>query len=132
MSTLVENFETYGNVEKPREARERTVRTNETISLVEEMVVDSTKQGEVMSIRRISRELGISAHTVHLILRKDLHFHPYHPIPIFHLTVDDPQARIEFSHKFLETQNEDEDFVNKIIWTDESIFSVNGHVRINL
>jgi DNA invertase Pin-like site-specific DNA recombinase len=38
------------------------------------MVVGATDQGEVMSIRRISRELGISEYTVYLVLKKDLHF----------------------------------------------------------
>jgi hypothetical protein len=82
-----------------------------------------------MSIRRVARELGISTYSAYLILNKDLQFHPYHPITIHHLTEDDPQARIDFAQQFLEFQNEDQEFVDKIIWTDESIFTINGHVN---
>jgi hypothetical protein len=45
---------------------------------------------------QILRELGIKKSSAYLILKKDLNFHPYHPITIHHLNEDDPEARIEF------------------------------------
>ncbi len=101
ISRLVNNFLTYGNVEKPREERTMTARTQHIIGLVEEMVIEATENGEVISVRRVARELGITNSTVYLILKKDLNFHPYHPITIHHLNEDDPEVRIEFSRLFL-------------------------------
>jgi hypothetical protein len=106
-----------------------TARTQHIIGLVEEMVIEATENGEVMSVRRVARKLGITNSTAYLILKKGLNFHPYHPITIYHLIEDDPEVRIEFSRLFLDMENKDEEFMDKIIWSDKSLFSVNGHVN---
>jgi hypothetical protein len=129
ISRLVDNFLAYCDVQKPREERDRSVRTNQIINLVEEMVIEATESGDVMFIQGVAREFGISTRTAYLILKKDLQFHPYHPITVHHLNKDDPQTRIEFAQQFLEFQIEDQEFVDKIIWSDESIFTFNGHVN---
>ncbi len=56
-------------------------------------------------------------------------YHYQHPITIHVLNEDDPQARVEFSRQFLEGQNKEDKFVDKIIWSDESIFTINGHLN---
>jgi hypothetical protein len=129
INRYIDNFLTYGSVNKPREETESKICTEELIKSVEKIVVEATENGEVMSIRRIARELGISKYATHLTLKKELHFHPYHPIPIHHLNEDDPQARIEFAQQFIYMQNRDTEFVEKIIWSDESIFTINGVVN---
>ncbi len=129
ISRLVNNFSTYGNVEKPREERTMTARTQHIIGIVEEMVIEATENGEVISVRRVARELGITNSTANLILKKDHNFHSYHPITIHHLNEDNPEVRIEFSRLFLDMQNKDEEFMDKITWSDESLFSVNGYVN---
>ncbi len=58
---------------------------NQIINLVEEMVIEATESGDVMSIRRVDREFGGSNRTSHLILKKGLQFQLYHPIAVHHL-----------------------------------------------
>jgi len=84
-----------------------------------------------MSVRRVTRALGIIKITEYFIFKKDLNFHLYHPITIHHLNEDDLEARIKFSHLFLDMKNKVEEFVDKIIWLDESLFSINGYVNRN-
>lgn len=45
------------------------------------------------------------------------------------LNEDDPDRRIEFCEKLLTMSEEDYSIFDKIIWTDEAIFKINGHVN---
>ena len=44
---------------------------------------------------------------------------------------DDPNCRIQFCECFQQIVNEDEEFVPKIVWSDEAIFKLNGTVNRN-
>jgi hypothetical protein len=59
----------------------------------------------------------------------DLHLHPYRPRLVQQLNDDDPNRRIEFCEKLLAMIEEDNSILDKIIWADEAIFKLNGHVN---
>jgi hypothetical protein len=54
--------------------RDRPVRANQTINLVEEMAIEATESGDVMYIQRVAREFGTSTRTANLILKKTCNF----------------------------------------------------------
>ena len=63
-------------------------------------------------------------------LMKSLKLKPYQPRLLHGLLEDGPDRRVQFC----ETQrdlidNDDPDIINKIVWTDEASFKLNGHVN---
>jgi hypothetical protein len=123
IDNIIQNFTTYGSVSAPRGHRSRTVRTPETISAVQNLMIEAESHNESLSSRRAAEQLAISPSSAYLILTQDLQYHPYHPILIHHLSEDDPQLRMEFCETFMALQQQDHDFLDKIIWSDESFLS---------
>jgi hypothetical protein len=62
----------------------------------------------------------------------DLHLHPYRPRLVQQLNDHDPDRRVEFCEKILVMVEEDNSILDKIIWTDEAIFKLNGHINRHL
>ena len=80
------------------------------------------------SVRRVSNELEISRQSVHNLLRKR-NLKPYIP-RLFHALNDgDADRRVEFSEIFLDIMRDDETFQDKIWWSDEACFKLNGHIN---
>lgn len=77
------------------------------------------------SLRDAQRDLGIPFKSIHRILRK-YKFKPYSYSLVHNLWLDDPCRRIRFCEFFLTKIQEDEQFLRKIIWSDEAKFSRNG------
>ncbi len=46
------------------------------------------------------------------------------------LNEDDPDGRIEFCETLLAIAEEDKNIFDKIIWTDEAVFKLNGRLKI--
>jgi hypothetical protein len=126
---ITTNFTTYGSVLAPRPGGSRTVRTPETIFQVQNLMSEAEEQEESLSLRRASMQLNLPTSTVNLILKQDLNFHPYHPILIHYLSEDDPDRRMQFCETFMAIYQGDNEFIDKIIWSDESLFTVSGHVN---
>ena len=78
--------------------------------------------------RRAASELQISRRLLQNILNT-LQLHPYRPSLVQALDEDDYDRRLQFCEVFLNQLREDENLVNKIIWTDESSFKLNGIVN---
>lgn len=74
VSRLVQKFEESGSVATRKSpGRNRNVRTQQNIAVVQ----DSVNVSPMKSLRRRSQQLGMSTSSVHRILKKDLHMHPY-------------------------------------------------------
>lgn len=80
------------------------------------------------SIPGASRDLGISSSSVYRIL-KSHKMHPYSETLVQGFQDGDELRRVEFCESFLIKTQEDEQFLSKIIWTDESKFSREGIVN---
>ncbi len=53
--------------------------------------------------------------------------YPHIPLLINHLTEDDPNHRLKWCERFNEMCEEELDLVDRIIWSDEAWFTLNGH-----
>lgn len=91
----------------------------------EEEVLVRVTENQGVSTRRLSAATGISQTSINRILRKEK-LYPYHFTPVQNLLPQDPAARLRFS-QFLQTkQNEDRNFLDKILFTDEATFTRRG------
>ena len=62
-------------------------------------------------------------------MMKELGLKPYRPQLLHALNEDDPDRRCEFASIFLNQLEEDSSLLDRIVWTDEAVFKLNGHVN---
>ncbi|PSN46621.1 hypothetical protein C0J52_16817, partial [Blattella germanica] len=86
--------------------------SEETINCVRESFIRSPKK----SVRRASRELQVPRSTVWKTLRKRLCMKPYKLQLLHQLKPDDKQQRYEFCSRVQQVMDEDENFVDRIIF----------------
>lgn len=123
---LMQKFEESGSVkDRPTPVRQRRVRSAENIAAVRESVHENPRQ----SIPRRSQELGLSRMSTWRILHYDLHLHPYKVQLSQELKPNDHRLRREFASWALEHLEDDPDFGEKIIFSDESHFWLSGFVN---
>ena len=79
------------------------------------------------SHRRLSATLGISKSSIYVIL-KELKLKPYIPRLVQGLRDDDFDRRLEFCEQWLGMVAMNQDFPEKVLWSDEAKFHLNGAV----
>lgn len=92
------------------------------------MVMDAFSQSPKKSVRRASDELDLSKTSVHRIL-KDHKMHPYRLRILHELFDEDLAARCTFSREMLLAIESDNDFLNKVLFSDEAVFYLSGEVN---
>lgn len=90
-----------------------------------ELILQRFREDPGTSTRVVGRQLGLSHTTVHKVLKKNKRF-PYRVKPVQALSPADYDRRVEFCNLLLDLQNNDPNFIKKIIWSDESLFTRNG------
>lgn len=122
---VVAKFEATGSVENVKQpGRPVSANTPELQAAVAESLANSPKK----STRRLSIELGTSHVTVLRALRQ-LNYRPYRPRLLHGLLEDDPYQRIEFCEQYQAQVQQDESFQDRIIWSDEANFKLNGRIN---
>ncbi|XP_030747098.1 uncharacterized protein LOC115875722 [Sitophilus oryzae] len=124
---LMQTFKESGSVaDRPTPVRQRRVRFGENITAVRESVHENPRQ----SIPRRSQELGLSRISTWQIMHYDLHLHLYKLQLTQELKPSDHRLRREFANWTLEHYMEDDpDFGEKIIFSDEAHFWLSGFVN---
>jgi hypothetical protein len=104
--------------------RQRTARSLEN----ELRVIASVAENPQIDHRSVAREVGISQTSVCCILRENK-FHPYHVQLLQELKETDFERRLDFYH-FIRTQMQvDNNFIQKILFSDKAKFFNNGSVN---
>lgn len=125
IQTLVSKFETTGcATDAPRSGPPKVVCSGDNKDLVAATFVNSPKKSQ----RRASLELGISRRSLSRMMT-EIGLKPYRPRALQALNEDDPDRRLEFCENFVAFHNVDPSILDKIIWTDEAIFKLNGRVN---
>ena len=123
--SLVQKFDETGSVaDKPRSGRPRSVSTDNN----RERVRAAFEENPGISARRASLELNLDRSSLRRMI-KELGLKPYRPQLLHALSEDDPDRRCEFVDIFLNLLADDSSLLNRIVWTDEAIFKLNGHVN---
>lgn len=122
---LNKKFQETGSViDAPRSGRPSTVVTEENMHLVAQTFVETPSQSAV----RASLQLGISDRSLRRMLKK-LNYHCYRPRLIHALTEDDPDRRLEFCEWYTGCAEDDAEFYQQILWSDEAQFKLNGRIN---
>ena len=125
MHNLAKKFHSTGSVlDCNRSGRPRTGRSEENVELVQATFARSPRKSQ----RRASSELVISRSSVQRIM-KELKLRNWRPHLHQQLNEDDPDRRAEFCEWFVNICDEDENFQDIILWTDEAQFKLSGEVN---
>ncbi|GFS66285.1 DUF4817 domain-containing protein [Trichonephila clavipes] len=110
----VEHKKGYGH---PRTSEESVERIRETF-----------RRSPTKSVRQAAQELQMPRSTIHDVLHKRLRLTAY-KVQILHaIKPDDYAKRYEFAVDMLHRLDADEHFLNRILFSDESMFHVSGMV----
>lgn len=123
---LKERFESTGSVGYNKQHRFKTVTNEEN----EMQVVLSVTEDPHISSRKISIELGLSQTSVTRMLRKNK-FHPYHIQMLQELLPTDYEKRSNFCVWVLNKTQQQYNFVDSVLFSDESTFHKNGFVNMH-
>lgn len=123
---LMDKFAETGSVSDVKTTtRLRPGRSTENVAAVR----DDVAQTPSTSIRHRAQQIGVSKSTMQRILTKDLHLHAYKVQLTQELKPADHGQRREFVNWVLERQHENADFADKIIFSDEAHFHLDGFVN---
>lgn len=92
---------------------------------LEEDILDAVAADPTRSTRGLAREFNTSAVNAWNILNKDGQ-HPFHYRRVQSLKERDPAQRLVFCQEFIECAENHPTYVDRIVWTDESIFTREG------
>jgi len=123
ITRLCDKFDTRGTVcvmHRGRSGRPRTA-TSPASSV---MVLESSTTSPRKSATQCARETGVSSTHVRRIL-KAVKWKVYIPRLLHAINDDDSDRRMQFCEWFQQMVNEDEEFVTKIVWSDEAQFKLN-------
>lgn len=125
-SRVVKQLREKHSLSDIRERRKTVATENNVIDILAYFEVNKTK-----SIPNCVEELGFSYSTIQNVLRTN-GYKPYKVMPVQGLREQDREKRLEFCQTILNRHNEDPEFINSIVFTDESPFSTAGrHNRRN-
>lgn len=145
VTTVQRNFrrEYGGNVPDPKSIRKWLQQFKETGSVLKgkspgrptvsaenvERIRASCSRSPKKSLVRRSLQLGIPRSTVYDVVRKRLKLHAYKIQLVHEIKPNDKGLRLDFAVDILNRIDDSEDFLNNVIFTDESTFHVNGVVN---
>ena len=125
MQTLVAEFEASGCVtDAKRSGAPTTIQTDENAHLIATAYTQSPKKSQC----RASAKLGISRSSLQRIM-KDIGLKSYHPCLLHALNEDDFDRKIQFCENFIAQYNDDPSLVDKVVWSDEATFKLNGRIN---
>lgn len=124
----LERFKTTGSVANNIEAMKTAARTVRTPEIIQE-VSDAMDENPQLSTRQIRRDFNMSQKSASRILRIDLGLFPYKIQTAQRLEERDEQARLDFANDVIDLTDRKKLDLNKIIFTDEAHFYLDGYVN---
>lgn len=124
LDKLLKKIDSTGSIERKQgSGRQRSVRTDDKIHAVEDLVLSQDNAPQThRSQREIARETRTKLTTVNRIIKEDLHLHCFKKHRAQELTEANKTARLSRSKQLLRLYPSH--MVNFIMFTDEKIFTV--------
>jgi transposase len=122
---LVKKFKETGSVhDKIRPGRNRTVVTQQAVQTVSETL----SENQNLSVRMGALKIGMKPSSYYkAVLESGLR--AFRPTQVVDLSEDDFDRREQFCEMLLARFDENPHLVDKIIWSDESLFKLNGVIN---
>ena len=127
ITRIRDKFEADGTVHDVHKGHSGRPRSS-TSPTKQENLLERLQQSPRKSVRQAARETGISKSSTHRILKR-VHLKSFKPVLVHALNEDDPDRRVQFCEWYLANCTQDADFPNKIVWSDEALFKLNGSVN---
>jgi hypothetical protein len=100
---------------------------------VEQELVDNLQaafqRSPQKSVHRASRELNVPKSTLHKVPHKQLHLQPYKVQLTQALEPSGLHQRAEFAASMLDSIEQDNQYLQRVMFSDEATFYVSGHVN---
>lgn len=125
ISAIVNKFKETGSIhDRERSGRPRSAVTAEAVEQVKNLVAENSN----LSISDGSSLIGMTR-TSYFRTLKEAGFSSYRPTKCVELSDDDFDRRVEFCETFLAMVDKNSRLLDKIIWSDESEFKLNGCIN---
>lgn len=122
---LVAKFKETGSVnDRERTGRPRTAVTVEAVESVTEQLLETSN----LSIRKGAAALGMKQSSYYNAV-KESGFRPFRPSKVQELSEDDFDRRAQFCETLLGRFSKEPGMIDKILWSDESQFTLNGVIN---
>ena len=128
ISRLIRKFRETGCVTddcKGNSGRPPTTRGQDTIEDVRNRLNQSPRK----SIRKLSQEVRMSKSSLQRLLRRDFSFHPYKVHVLQEQSEANKTDRLQFARKTNRKLLNEPDFLNLVLFSDETHFHLSGHVN---
>ena len=125
---VVSKFVEHGTVQdrlKTNCGRKKTVQVPRNVGIIAQKM----RQTPTMSIRRLHLGTGLRQSSVQKMLRKTLKMKAYRRPLVQALLPGDIDKRVKWAEYYLEAAERDFTYPDYILWTDEAIFHLDGHVN---
>lgn len=96
----------------------------------DDQVLAEIENNPTTSARAIEKRTGIPKSTVNEITRR-YQYHPYHVQRVQALLPRDYEQRVRFCRRMLQKNREDPNFINNVLWSDESTFKKDGFMNMH-
>lgn len=122
----VRNFRKTGNIKKRQSpGRPRTVRNEENIKIISATIAQDPQQ----STRRLAQVVSLKRSSVQRVLKNDLKLYPYKAQVVQQLIPADKVNRVKFCEWLMEKCTAEQNFMQKLITSDEAHFHLYGHTN---
>lgn len=120
----IKRFEETGSVkDRPRAGRPSALEDNQKLNILQSFTEDPKK-----SIREVAIHFDLNKNSVHRVLTSN-HFTPFKIQIKQELSEDDFDRRIEFTENMMNRAILDDQFLKRIVFSDEATFMLNGTVN---
>lgn len=121
VSRIIKHFESHGCITPRRHKRQRAqLRNNDVRNL---LICAAVEQNSTATSAAIAEELSTSATTVRRVLKIN-HYTSYKFKKANEIFPEDTEKRLQFCQEMIDRQNDDPEFFEKILFTDESTFAL--------
>lgn len=121
--SVIQQFEKYGCIRNCKNCRDILPRRNNDTEMQEVFVCAAAERD--LSVRAIASELDISSTQVFKILKKN-GYRSFKVSTSNEIFLNDKFRRMEFCERIMEMINEEPTFLDNILFTDESSFSLHA------
>ena len=96
---------------------------------IREEIVNAFGDNPQTSQRRVSASVGVSVFSVNKVLKEE-NIRPYKRIKVQQLLEDDNPKRLKFCQTVTSRQEQDCNFINNLVFSDEATFHLSGSMNM--